>query len=178
MVSSTVTPSPSSSRMASHTRWRLVGSRPVVGSSRKSTGGRVIRLARQVQPPAHAARVALEDPVGGVGQLELGQQLGRPGPGRRAPMSHSSPDQDQVLSPGQEPSRVASWRPRRYGVAPRRGAPPRRSPPPWPGRSRVGPAWSGSAPPWSCRPRSDRAAQDRAGLARRIDTPARAWVSP
>ncbi len=55
VVSSTVTPSPSSSRMASHTRWRLVGSKPVVGSSKKSTGGRVMRAAarssRRRMPP-------------------------------------------------------------------------------------------------------------------------------
>ncbi len=55
VVSSTVTPSPSSSRMASHTRWRLVGSSPVVGSSRNSTGGRVIsdaaRSRRRRMPP-------------------------------------------------------------------------------------------------------------------------------
>ena len=43
VVSRTVTPSPSSSRMASQTRWRLVGSSPVVGSSKKRTGGRVIK---------------------------------------------------------------------------------------------------------------------------------------
>jgi hypothetical protein len=35
---------------------------------------------RQVEPAAHATGVALHDPVGRVGQLELGQQSGRPGP--------------------------------------------------------------------------------------------------
>jgi hypothetical protein len=34
---------------------------------------------RQVEPAAHAAGVALHDPVGRVGQAELGQQSGRPG---------------------------------------------------------------------------------------------------
>ena len=55
VVSSTVTPSPMSSRMASHTRWRDVGSKPVVGSSRNNTGGRVIneaaRSSRRRMPP-------------------------------------------------------------------------------------------------------------------------------
>ena len=43
--------------MASHTRWRLVGSSPVVGSSKNSTGGRVIKLAarssRRRMPPEY-----------------------------------------------------------------------------------------------------------------------------
>ena len=55
VVNRTVTPSPSSWRMASQTRRRLVGSSPVVGSSRKSTGGRVIndpaRSSRRRMPP-------------------------------------------------------------------------------------------------------------------------------
>ena len=37
----------------------------------------------QVEPAAHPARIALHDPVGGVGQLEPVEQLGRPGPWRR-----------------------------------------------------------------------------------------------
>ena len=41
--------------MASHTRWRDVGSSPVVGSSRNNTGGRVIndaaRSSRRRMPP-------------------------------------------------------------------------------------------------------------------------------
>ncbi len=55
VVNKTVTPSPTSSRMASHTRWRLTGSSPVVGSSRNNTGGRVIieaaRSRRRRMPP-------------------------------------------------------------------------------------------------------------------------------
>ena len=55
VVNRTVTPSSSNSRMAPHTRWRDVGSSPVVGSSRKSTGGRVIKDAakssRRRMPP-------------------------------------------------------------------------------------------------------------------------------
>jgi hypothetical protein len=33
----------------------------------------------QVEPAAHATGVTLYDPVGRVGQVELGQQFGRPG---------------------------------------------------------------------------------------------------
>ena len=55
MVSSTVLPSRTSSRMVSHICPRVRGSRPVVGSSRKISGGRVIRLAarssRRRMPP-------------------------------------------------------------------------------------------------------------------------------
>ena len=55
VVNNTVTPSSSSSRIASHTRWRLVGSSPVVGSSKNRTGGRVIndaaRSSRRRIPP-------------------------------------------------------------------------------------------------------------------------------
>ena len=55
VVSSTVLPSRTSSRMVSHICPRVRGSRPVVGSSRKISGGRVIRLAarssRRRMPP-------------------------------------------------------------------------------------------------------------------------------
>ena len=168
VVSSTVTPSPSSSRMASHTRWRLVGSKPVVGSSRNSTGGRVMRSRRQVQPAPHAARVALEHPVGRVGQLELGEQLGRPGPRRRPAHVGELADQDQVLAPGQQRvergvlgghADVASHLARVLHDVDRR--------PRWPGPRRAAPAWSGPARPWSCRPRSGRAARGWFRRARR-----------
>ena len=55
VVSSTVQPWATSSRMVSHIWPRVRGSRPVVGSSRKISGGRVIRLAarssRRRMPP-------------------------------------------------------------------------------------------------------------------------------
>ena len=55
VVSSTVTPSPTSSRTTSHMALRLRGSRPVVGSSRKSTRGRptrpIARSRRRRMPP-------------------------------------------------------------------------------------------------------------------------------
>ena len=44
------------------------GSRPVVGSSRKISRGAVHEAERDVEPAAHAARVVLDDPVGGVGR--------------------------------------------------------------------------------------------------------------
>ena len=54
VVSSSVTPSATSSRITSHIRTLLVGSSPVVGSSRNSTGGRV--RARPRDPGAGASR--------------------------------------------------------------------------------------------------------------------------
>ena len=55
VVSSTVQPSATSERMVSHIWPRVRGSRPVVGSSRKISGGRVMRLAarssRRRMPP-------------------------------------------------------------------------------------------------------------------------------
>ena len=75
VVSSTVVPSLTSSRIMSHSSLRLVRSRPVVGSSRNSTGGLVHQRGRDVQATAHAARVGPQRPVGGVGELEPIQQL-------------------------------------------------------------------------------------------------------
>src|SRR6185312_8475854 len=61
VVSRSVAPSPASSRITPHIRTRLVGSRPVVGSSRKSTGGRVTRPAarssRRRMPPEYSRRI-------------------------------------------------------------------------------------------------------------------------
>ena len=59
VVSSTVQPSATSSRMVSHICPRVRGSSPVVGSSRKISGGRLIRLAarssRRRMPPEYFA---------------------------------------------------------------------------------------------------------------------------
>ena len=59
VVRSTVQPSATSSRMVSHICPRVRGSRPVVGSSRKISGGRLIRLAarssRRRMPPEYFA---------------------------------------------------------------------------------------------------------------------------
>ena len=69
--------------MTSHIPARPRGSSPVVGSSRNSTGGSATRAPAQVEPPAHAARPALDLAVGGVGEVELLQQLVGPGPAGR-----------------------------------------------------------------------------------------------
>ena len=78
---------------------RLVGSRPVVGSSRKSTGGRVTRLAarsrRRRIPPSIPCRAAAS-----VREIELIEQLVGPQPGR-ARLMPEFPDHDEVLEPGQ-----------------------------------------------------------------------------
>ena len=135
--------------------------------------------AGQVQPPAHAARVALDHPVGGVGQLELRQQLLGPGPGRRpgpGPTARRSAPGSGARSAGGPTSRPG--RPRRCGAAPRPGAAARRSRPPSPSPSRAGPAWSGPARPSSCRRRSARAARGWCRRGRRCRHPASAWVSP
>ena len=63
VVSSTVLPSATSSRMVSHIWPRVRGSRPVVGSSRKISGGRVIRLAarsRRRRMPPEKAEIGLD----------------------------------------------------------------------------------------------------------------------
>ena len=63
-------------RTSSQTVSREAGSRPVVGSSRKSTLRLVDERARQVEPPLHPAGVGLGAPVGGVGQPDQLEQLG------------------------------------------------------------------------------------------------------
>ena len=157
-----------------------VGSSPVVGSSRNSTGGRVISDAGQVQPPAHAARVALQHPVGGVGQLELRQQLGRPGPGRRpGPCRTARRPGRGSGAPSAAGPTSRPGRPRRCGAAPRRGASPRRSRPP----SADPASGSGQRGQDPHRRGLAGAVRARAGRgwsrpAREKDTPARAWVSP
>ena len=67
VVRKTVTPSSRASRAtSSHRSARLAGSRPVVGSSRNRTRGRVDEREREVEPALHAARVAADLAVGGV----------------------------------------------------------------------------------------------------------------
>ncbi len=69
VVRKTVTPSSRASRATSaHRSARLEGSRPVVGSSRNSTRGRVHEREREVEPALHAARVAADLAIGGVGR--------------------------------------------------------------------------------------------------------------
>ena len=66
VVRSTVVPSATSASIALPEADAAAGSRPVVGSSRKSTGGRATSAGGEVEAPAHAARVGLHEPVAGV----------------------------------------------------------------------------------------------------------------
>ena len=61
-------------------------------AARVEAGGRLVEEeqprpadqgAGEVEPAAHAARVGLHDAVGGVGEVELLEQLGRPRSGLR-----------------------------------------------------------------------------------------------
>jgi hypothetical protein len=82
---------------------------PHVGTAvRVQSGGRLVQeqhpgaadqAGRQVQPAAHSARVRLHGPAGGIGQLEAGQQLGRPGPGLRPRQAEQAADHDEVVRP-------------------------------------------------------------------------------
>jgi hypothetical protein len=57
---------------------------------------------RQVEAPAHAARIPLEHAVRGVTELELGQELGRPVSRRDAAHVGQLTDQHEVLASGQQ----------------------------------------------------------------------------
>ena len=63
-------------RTSSQTVSREAGSRPVVGSSRKSTLRLVDQRAGQIEPALHPSRVGLRAPVGGVRQPNQLEQLG------------------------------------------------------------------------------------------------------
>jgi hypothetical protein len=79
-------------------------------AARVEAGGRLVeeehprsadQRARQVEAAPHAARVRLDDAIGGVDQLEGGEQLVGPAArlGRGQPVQ--APEQDQVLAAGQ-----------------------------------------------------------------------------
>ncbi len=178
VVNSTVTPSPSNSRMASHTRWRLVGSSPVVGSSRKSTGGRVMsdaaRSRRRRMPPEYPLRTrsaASTSSNWARSSAALVREAARP-------MSESSPTRTRFCRPVRSGSSVAScaatpmWRRTSPGCCttsiPATVA--------WPasGRARVvrmRTAVVFPAPLGPSRPRMEPAGTEKS-------TPASAWVSP
>ena len=150
----------------------LVGQLPdrppeLLPAARVEPGGRLVEeeqrgprdhADREVEAPAHAARVGLHPPVAGVLEAELGQQRGA-AVGRLARRQVQQPGHHpQVLVAGQDvvdggvlagqADRAADRRPgRRAG----RGRPPRRCPRPG------GSGWRGCGPGWSCRPRSGRA---------------------
>ena len=67
-------------RTASHTSLRPRGSSPVVGSSRKSTGGAEDQAGGEVEAAPHAAGVLLDRLAAGVGEPEPLQQLVGPRP--------------------------------------------------------------------------------------------------
>ena len=75
VVSSTVVPAATRASIVSHSDSRLRGSSPVVGSSRKMTGGRATSAAGEVEAPAHAARVGLGEPAARIRELEALEQL-------------------------------------------------------------------------------------------------------
>jgi hypothetical protein len=90
---------PASSLTLFHTSMRGCGSSPVVGSSRKITGGFPIRLmamsSRRRMPPEYVATLR-----GRAGELEAGQQVIRDPAGvLHAPKPGH---QDQVLAPGED----------------------------------------------------------------------------
>ncbi len=58
-----------------HSSWRVCGSSPVVGSSRKSTGGRPAQACAKVEPATHAAGVGRYAAVGSFGKAEALEQL-------------------------------------------------------------------------------------------------------
>ena len=109
VVSSRVAPSATSSRITSHMRSRLVGSSPVVGSSRNSTGGRVTRPAAR----SRRRRIPPEYPFMTRSAASVSSKRSRSSraralaSGRRSPLS--SPTITRFCRPVSSSSRVASW---------------------------------------------------------------------
>src|SRR5262249_12424768 len=80
-------------------------------AGRVEAGGRLVQeqhrrpghqAGGEVEAAAHAARVLLEHPVGGVGQVELPEELGGPGFCLAAAQAAEAADHDQVLAAGQD----------------------------------------------------------------------------
>ena len=168
VVSRTVEPSPTRPRTTPHMSSRLAGSRPVVGSSRKTTDGPADEAGGEVEPAAHAAGVGLGRPVGGVGEVEPVEQLLRAGARRLAAQVQQRADQLEVLAAGQQLvdggvlAGEADQLPDAAGLAGDVVARRRRR---CPRRRRA--ASRGSAPRWSCRRRWGRARRARCPRARR-----------
>ena len=100
VVSSTVVPPSASSFTVCHTSMRACGSRPVVGSSRKITGGSPIRLiamsSRRRMPPEYVAGL----PAAGLGEREAREQVvGDPAGVLQVPQLS---DQHEVLAAGED----------------------------------------------------------------------------
>ena len=139
-------------------RARLRGSRPVVGSSRKSTCGRDDQAHREVEPAPHAAAVGGDAAVGGLGEVEALEQLGRRA-SRRA-RRRSRAIIRRFSAPVSTPSTAASWAVRLIAARTalrlldaRRGRRRARC------RRRARAAWRGCGRSSSCRRRSGRAAR-------------------
>ena len=153
VVSSTVVPASTRASIVSHMPSRPRGSRPVVGSSRNSTGGRATSAAAEVEPPAHAAGVGLRRALGGLRELEALEQL--VGALARLGLAEvvQPPDHLEVLEAGQvlvhgrilarEADRARSAAASRRRRGRRRGR----------CRRRARAASPGCAPRWSCRHR-------------------------
>ena len=132
----------------------------------------------QVEPAAHPARVGLERPVAGIGQIELVEQLDGPAGdvGRRQVVE--LPHHLEVLPAGQvlvdggvlagQADEAADQAGLLHHVVAEH-----------PGLAAVRPSgwWSGSAPRWSCPSRWDRAGRTRCPPPRAKLTPSRAWTS-
>ena len=83
VVSRIVTPSSARSRTVAHTCSRLRGSRPVVGSSRKTSSGRLDHADREVEAALHAAGVGPHPPVAGSSRSKARSPAVRARPARR-----------------------------------------------------------------------------------------------
>ena len=160
VVSSTVVPSATTRRTASQTSARPRGSSPVVGSSRKSTAGRVMRRGGDVEPAPHAAGVRRHLAVRRVGDVHRLEQLG----GARLRLRRSRGRAGGRTSRG---SRVRGGsrraqptaRPGRSPSAPARARCGRRTRRRGPRPRRCGSAWRRCGRPCSCRRRSARGAR-------------------
>ena len=155
VVSSTVVPPPTSCSMTSHRSLRLCGSRPVVGSSRKSTVGRATRAAarsrRRRMPPEYVlsgrspASVRLNWSSSSTARLATN--------GRRQVVELA--DHLQVLAAGQvlvDGGVLAGQADERADQ--RRLLDRRRCRAPGPSRRRAGGWWSAPGRRWSCPSRS------------------------
>ena len=99
VVRKTVVPLSTSCRMVSHMSVRLLGSSPVVGSSKKMIGAVADQAHGDVEPAPHPAREGQQAAVGGLVEVELVEQVrgGLPGIGDVAQLAH----QHQVLPGGE-----------------------------------------------------------------------------
>ena len=74
----------------------------MVGSSRKSSAGRVIEADGDVEAAPHPAGVGRDLPVGGVSQVEGRQQLGRTAARRRGRQPVQPTEHHEVLAAEQD----------------------------------------------------------------------------